>query len=673
MRQELSTESWRHEKPTLFYGFRLRHALALLICLCLILILAGYFAVSAGKKASLESVMAQGRAMTETLISSAEMIIESNNEITSLAIDNLISRVNSLKPRPPAKFQSSIELWRRTLEAERLSLLTNRKILASSIAGQSDLDNSLIQGWLDSLEIDPEAEIIYDFISAAGTRYLLSYFPIDDTLGLLTAIDWQYGQYGNERLSLYDLLNEVGQETGVEYIMLQNQDGIIFASKKVASMTKLSDDPFLVDALDSDTTRSRLVMFQDREVLESVRLFQSNEFDGIFRVGLSLYGYRQIIGGVKRQVWLVVAALIIVGMLSFGIVSGFQNYEFLRAGFHKARVISQSLLDSIPGPVVAVDSAMRITDINAMAKNRLGISQTVSADYPSVFPDDPFHFRQVIENRRSASFERALGDEKRQYFITTNPLFALDGTPIGAISIAQDITDTRKLENAMESRRRLSELGALAASMAHEIRNPLNAIGITIQRMKNEIRPSGSEDEYSKFIDGLRGEIKRLNDIIEKFLSVARAIRPEISPVDVRDIIETAVELFENQARSQKTVIVVNSSHKFSVDGDRAGLTQVLINLIKNSLEAIGKDGEIKIDVTDMGERVRISVVDNGPGIDDVSSSLKPFYTTKQGGTGLGLSTASKIMADHGGELVVESSPGNGCRIDIILPKGKNG
>jgi signal transduction histidine kinase len=661
------------ERPSLFFGFRLRHALVLLICLGLILVLAGYFAVSAGTRASLESVIAQGRALTETLISSAEVLIETDREITAIAIENLIGDVETLGPQNSTNIGARLDDWRRVLGAERLGLVINRQQIASSFSRQSGVDNNAIAAWLDSLEIDPEADIIYDFHTLSADRILFSYFPLNDTTGLFAAVPWKHGQYGNEKLGLYNLLNEVGQESGIEYIVLQNQDGIIFASKKVASLPKLSEDPFLIESLRSDTTRSRLLMFQDREVLESVRIFRAGEFDGIFRVGLSLYGYRQIAGSVKRQVWLVVVALIMVGMLAFAIITGFQNYEFLKAGFQKSRVISQSLLDSIPGPVVAVDSELRITDINAMARNRFGISQSIAASsYLTLFPDDPFHFRQVMESRRSASVEKVLGEDRRQYFMTTTPLVGFDGNSIGAIAVAQDITDTRKLESMAESRRRLSELGALAASMAHEIRNPLNAIGITIQRMKNEVVPAGSEEEYRKFIELLRSEIKRLNDIIEKFLAVARAVRPEIGEFRVIELVGDAIELFENQARMQGTKInLVPPADDLTAEGDRAGLSQVLINLIKNSLEALEHDGEITIDIAEIENKIRISVIDNGPGIMEITAALKPFYTTKNGGTGLGLATASKIMADHGGELVIESSPGKGCRIDLLFPKRK--
>jgi signal transduction histidine kinase len=655
----------------IFYGFRLRHAMALLTSLALILVLAGYFSISAGQHASLEAVISQGRALTESLLSTAKLIIESDNAITSLAIDKQIGVVSNFdldsSPLTPEKLES----WRQALNAQKIAVVRNHIISQVTASKVAALSNDRIQDWLDSLTIDPDANIVYDFRTRGSQRYLWSYFPFSRYDGLFAAINWKYGQYGNEKLSLYYFLNQVGQESGVEYIMLQNREGIVFASKRVASMPRIADDPFLLESLSSDTTRSRMLMFQDREILETVKTFKSSEFEGIFRVGLSLYGYRQLAASVKRQVWLAVAALIIIGMLAFGLISGYQNYELLKSGFEKSHIIAQSLLDSIPGPVIAVGPDLKITDINAMAKNRLGLQSVLlqNTDYPALFPDDPFNIVPVTQSRRSANFEKSMGENKRHYYITTTPLISNKGDVMGAISIAQDITDARQLEATAESRRRLSELGALAASMAHEIRNPLNAIGITIQRMKNEIKPAGSEEEYSKFIDGLRSEIKRLNDIIEKFLAVARSTRPDITNINLNDLIREVRELFENQARSQGVQIIVDGAEGISLEGDKAGLTQVLINLIKNSLEAITAEGKIEIQLTDMTDKVKISISDNGPGISDIAMAQKPFYTTKQNGTGLGLATAAKIMADHGGELVIESAPGKGCRIDLIMLK----
>jgi signal transduction histidine kinase len=319
--------------------------------------------------------------------------------------------------------------------------------------------------------------------------------------------------------------------------------------------------------------------------------------------------------------------------------------------------------------VVAIDSRNRISDINSAARSCFGL-QTGYADgkdYYEIFPRDPFRFRKVMSDRRNAGFETAMGEEGGRFFVTSTPLSAMDGSLLGAIAVAQNITAARKLEEIAESRRRFSELGALAASMAHEIRNPLNAIGITIQRMKNEIKPAGKEEDYAKFIDGLRQEIARLNSIIEKFLAVARSVRPEITSISAGELIKQSVDLFADQAESLN-IKIKRAGGDFVIEGDRDGLIQALVNVVKNSIEAVGKDGNIEIIADKSNDKIVITVIDDGPGIEDTAAALKPFHTTKKDGTGLGLSTASKILADHGGELIIASSPGKGCRVDLAIP-----
>ncbi|UCE66143.1 MAG: PAS domain-containing protein [Candidatus Zixiibacteriota bacterium] len=656
-------------KLPLFYGLKLRHAIALLTCLAVILIFAGYFSVKVGQNAAFDALTSQGRALTESLLSSADIIIEADDEFIELGLDQLMDKI-PLESDEKLRSDSALDSLRILSDADRICFIDNNKIMASSLRRNSIIGNNEIEVWIDSLAIDPEAQIIYELRETDGDRYLWSFFPFDNEAGLFVSKKWLLGKYGNQKLSLYYLLNQVAQESGVEYIMLQNLEGIIFASKKIASMPRISDDEFLLESLDSDTTRSRVIPFQDREVLETVSNFKSKEFEGLFRVGLSMYGYRKIAGGMKRQVWFVVAALIIVGMIGFATVVGYQNYDLLKAGLLKASAISQSLLDSIPGPVAAIDSKNRITDINSAARSCFGLQAGYAdgKDYFDLFPKDPFRFKNVISGKRSAGFENSMGQDGERYFVTSTPLFAMDGSVIGAIAVAQNITAARKLEEMAESRRRLSEMGALAASMAHEIRNPLNAIGITIQRMKNEIKPADKEDNYRRFMDGLRQEITRLNSIIEKFLAVARSVRPEMTSISSDDLIRRALGLFAGQAESLKIKINYAGQKDYAFEGDRDGLIQALVNVIKNSVEAIGENGNIDISVNDIDDKIIISIADNGPGIEDTALVLKPFHTTKSDGTGLGLSTASKIITDHGGELIIESSPGQGCRVDFVIP-----
>ena len=125
-------------------------------------------------------------------------------------------------------------------------------------------------------------------------------------------------------------------------------------------------------------------------------------------------------------------------------------------------------------------------------------------------------------------------------------------------------------------------------------------------------------------------------------------------------------------ALAQKIKLTWDATPGLKAEGDKAALTQALVNIVKNSFEAVASgSGEINMTASEAGGKVRIAVRDNGPGIPDAALAQKPFYTTKKDGTGLGLATTAKIMADHNGELIIQSTPEQGCRVELVLPGRK--
>ena len=656
---------------------RLKYALLMLIILALILVILGYLSLNIGKRAALNAISAQGRALTETLISATDIILKSDREFARLAVDKITYSISHLTSKT-GKFDNLIlENIKNELNAIKVAYIQDGSIAQSSqenqetIGGRNLFDNEVIQQWLDSLNLDPEAEFVYDINAADAGLFLRGYYPVDSLDGIMVVIPWQFGNYGNPRLNLYNLLNSVAQEAGVEYILLQNLDGIVFASKKIASMPKISEDPFLLNAINSDTSANRLINFQDREVLETVRQFKSDDFEGLFRVGLSLYGYRQIVSSIKKQIWLVFLALAVIGLMAFTAVLGFQNYQIMKAGLDKSQIVMQNLLNSIPGPVIAIDQNKKITHYNTSLLKLLGNANydLSGKDYLDVIPRDEFQIMIALDNRRNLLFEQFLGPDAARLLISSAPLFDSQGRLIGALSISQDITNTKRAEESLEARRRLSEMGALAASMAHEIRNPLNAIGMSIQRLQTEFQPASNQVEYSAFMETLRHEIQRLNDLIEKFLAVARTSRLQKTSSNLTRMIQSIIELFKIQAESGKINISIKAEKEIWALCDNDAIKQVLINVIKNGIEAVNSGGNIEISTSERDGKAIISIKDNGPGIRDISLAMKPFHTTKKDGTGLGLSTASKLVSDHGGQLSIESAPGQGCTVNIVLPQ----
>ncbi len=233
------------------------------------------------------------------------------------------------------------------------------------------------------------------------------------------------------------------------------------------------------------------------------------------------------------------------------------------------------------------------------------------------------------------------------------------------------LREVRALEAQVEQRERLSSLGNLAAAVGHEVRNPLNAISMGLQRLRAEFRPSGDNVEYARFVELMQGEVKRLNGIVEEFLSLARPIPLKPVSVDVGELLREVAALVEADAASRGVGIVVKippDLPRARLDSDR--MKQVLLNLIRNGIEAMPGGGELGMAASAHGGSLILTVEDHGEGVtaDLLPRIFEPYVTTKTKGLGLGLAIAKRIVEVHGGGIEVESKPERGSRFQIKLP-----
>ncbi len=231
-----------------------------------------------------------------------------------------------------------------------------------------------------------------------------------------------------------------------------------------------------------------------------------------------------------------------------------------------------------------------------------------------------------------------------------------------------------EMERRLEKAERLSALGQLAAGVAHEIRNPLNAISMASQRMSREFMPSDEEkrDEFEMFTGIIRDEIRRLNDIIEEFLSFSKSRRLQLRRYSLVEVLQKIVNLIREEAASRNIKINTHwAARSCDIPMDMDKLQQAFLNFFKNAMESINGGGTIDIGVIAARKGyVTVSISDTGCGMEppEVSQIFSPEYTTKEKGLGLGLALAHEIIRGHGGEIRVFSEPGVGTRFEVILP-----
>jgi signal transduction histidine kinase len=238
----------------------------------------------------------------------------------------------------------------------------------------------------------------------------------------------------------------------------------------------------------------------------------------------------------------------------------------------------------------------------------------------------------------------------------------------------------RHLEGVVEMTRqlgkaeRLSSLGQLAAGVAHEIRNPLNAISMASQRLKREYMPADEEKnkEFGTLTGVIRDEIRRLNGIIEEFLTFSKSRRLELHDCPVQEVLRKITTLISEEAAARGISLRTEwGNEPIVIPMDMDKLQQALFNFVKNAMESISGDGIVTLSIRNAENgRVSIRVTDTGCGMttEEVDRIFNPEYTTKEKGLGLGLPLAHEIIRGHGGEIRVLSRKGEGTTFEILLP-----
>jgi signal transduction histidine kinase len=231
-------------------------------------------------------------------------------------------------------------------------------------------------------------------------------------------------------------------------------------------------------------------------------------------------------------------------------------------------------------------------------------------------------------------------------------------------------------EAALRRRDRLSAMGELAATVAHEVRNPLNAIAISAQRLRREFpaaaSPAAAEDraELEQLLGVVEGETRRINDVVQQFLEYARppklALRAASLGEDVRQLAESIRPL----AESRGVALTLNVTRAGTAVFDPAQFRQAVENLLRNAIEATPSGGQVSLTAVSGAKGHTVEVRDTGAGIsaEDLPRVFDLYFTTKPEGTGIGLAVTQQVVSAHGGTIEVDSAPGRGTRMTIHLP-----
>lgn len=381
---------------------------------------------------------------------------------------------------------------------------------------------------------------------------------------------------------------------------------------------------------------------------------------------------------------MVIAFLAIVGVLS-GLLG--ERVHRTRDALHRTtqelnrtRVDNDVILRHLSSGVLTVDHRGTVASLNPAAAQVLEIDATSTPGRPlaealsgRLEPLRDLIARTLADQSELARVELMMttaGGRALPVGASTR-LLADEGRTSGVVVVFQDLSEVREMERNARRNQTLAEVGALAAGIAHELRNGLNPISGSVELLQRELKLEG---ENKVLMDLIARESTRLHRFVTDLLTYTRERDLVREPIVLDDhLAQIAEELHRDPRRkSEVRVVYERGVRDVTLSGDREQLRQVWLNLAANALEAMPDKGTLAIRwQPESGERVRIEFQDQGGGIAaaDLPRVAQPFFTTKQGGTGLGLAIAQRIVERHGGTLVVESDLGRGTTARVTLPE----
>jgi len=348
----------------------------------------------------------------------------------------------------------------------------------------------------------------------------------------------------------------------------------------------------------------------------------------------------------------------------------------------------EQILSNLDDGVVTVEPDGRIGFFNEAAEMLTEISSGATVGHPleQIFKREPW-LLDLVKKTRPPRQESARGEgdfvtrwgRKTPVSVTASPLQDRQGLFLGTIMLLRDDKHRKILEEDLKRTDRLALMGTLAAGLAHEIRNPLGGIKGAAQLLR---RSGNGDPSVKEFTDIMIREVDRVNQLIEQLLDLSRPAELDLAPVNIYEILDDVL-LLEGQTLGDKQIQI---KKRFDpslppIRGDRAQLTQVFLNLVKNAIQAMGQRGiltvasrletdfRIRGEGTTANRLIWIDIADQGAGIReaDLPQIFSPFFTTKTNGTGLGLAICYRIIKEHGGTIRVESAEGKGSTFKVSL------
>ncbi len=321
----------------------------------------------------------------------------------------------------------------------------------------------------------------------------------------------------------------------------------------------------------------------------------------------------------------------------------------------------RNIVESLEEGIIMTTANGEILMINHGAEK---IFSTHRANWKGKNINEFFRFYEIIPGE----IKKIISSKKTGKKLIIRQVSMEVGGKFNALYIFEDVTEVKNLENALSRAENLALLGKITASVAHEIKNPLASLKLSVQLLKKQLGSSNSE--ILETINVLDKEVRRLEERAKGFLEFSNP-KYEFKALNVIEVVTEAVKLARIRARDRNIQITTNySDENVVVLGDMNALNSAFLNVLVNAMDACEENGKINVKVKKEEKMVTISFTDNGKGIspDALDYIFEPFFTLKNGGTGLGMSIVKRVVTSHGGKVKVMSKKGEGTTVNLHIP-----
>lgn len=330
--------------------------------------------------------------------------------------------------------------------------------------------------------------------------------------------------------------------------------------------------------------------------------------------------------------------------------------------------------------IVILDNNLRVVEINPSAEFLLGVSaRKIKEAKITICPLDKVlleFLEKVFSSTENFSKQDLFLKFPREQLlrITVSPVMKeQEIEAAGWIISVQDITEFNRANIEKVQTEKLKALVTMAGILAHELGNPLNSLSIHLQLINKAIKtfPEKFKSKTEKLIKITQAEVKRLDDIVTRFLQATRPLKPRFIEGDINRVLDETLEFIGAELKKNKFRVIKKFSKELpKVYIDHLQMRQAFVNIIKNAIEAKSENPRLDVETKLEGDNIKITFADNGLGIPDeeLEKIFEPYYSTKSGGSGLGLFVVNKIIRNHGGTVEIKSRPNEGAVLKIYLP-----